>query len=55
LEAQGCSLDSAMIVILKSIFKNYPDKAKQERIQKREKEKYQKLTVENNVHNTVKN
>lgn len=28
LETQGCSLDSAMIVILKSIFKNYPDKAK---------------------------
>ena len=28
LETQGCSLDSAMIVILKAIFKNYPDKAK---------------------------
>ena len=28
LETQGCSLDSAMIVILKSIIKNYPDKIK---------------------------
>ena len=28
LETQGCSLDSAMIVILKSLLKNYPDKIK---------------------------
>lgn len=32
LETQGCSLDSAMIVILKSIIKNYPDKKRQERL-----------------------
>ena len=31
LETQGCSLDSAMIVILKCIFKNYPDKVKAEK------------------------
>jgi len=34
LETQGCSLDSAMIVILKSIFKNYPDKLKQDKLAK---------------------
>lgn len=44
-----------MIVILKSIFKNYPDKAKHERIHKREKEKIQKVTVENDIQNTLKN
>ena len=49
LEAQGCSLDSAMIVILKSIFKNYPDKARQDRIQKRERERVQKITMENEL------
>ena len=35
LETQGCSLDSAMIVILKSLFKNYPDRVKQEKMLKR--------------------
>ena len=43
LETQGCSLDSAMIVILKSIFKNYPDKAKQEKIAKRASERRTRL------------
>lgn len=43
LETQGCSLDSAMIVILKSIFKNYPDKVKQEKILKRQRELRAKL------------
>jgi hypothetical protein len=38
LETQGCSLDSAMIVILKSIFKNYPDKVKQEKMLKRQRD-----------------
>jgi hypothetical protein len=33
LETHGCSLDSAMIIILKSILKNYPDKNKFEKIQ----------------------
>jgi hypothetical protein len=28
LETQGCSLDSAMITILKALFNNFPDKAK---------------------------
>lgn len=42
LETQGCSLDSAMIVILKSIFKNYPDKIKQEKLQKIERENRKK-------------
>lgn len=43
LETQGCSLDSAMIVILKSIFKNYPDKLKQDKLQKWEREKRKKM------------
>lgn len=43
LETQGCSLDSAMIVILKSIIKNYPDKTKQEKINKRHREIKSKL------------
>jgi hypothetical protein len=38
LETQGCSLDSAMIVILKSLFKNYPDRVKQEKMLKRVKD-----------------
>lgn len=38
LETQGCSLDSAMIVILKSIFKNYPDKVKQEKMSRKVRE-----------------
>ena len=39
LETQGCSLDSAMIVILKSIFRNYPDRLKQDKVSKRASEK----------------
>jgi hypothetical protein len=31
LETQGCSLDSAMIFILKALFKNYPDRIKHEK------------------------
>ena len=38
LETQGCSLDSAMIFILKAIFKCYPDKNKQEKIKKKNRE-----------------
>jgi hypothetical protein len=49
LETQGCSLDSAMVVILKSIFKNYPDKAKHEGIQKRERERLLKTMKENDL------
>ena len=52
LETQGCSLDSAMIVILKSIFKNYPDKAKQDRIAKRESE-IRRKEREQNDNNTL--
>jgi hypothetical protein len=41
-----------MIVILKSIFKNYPDKIKQDKIMKKEREimlKIQEETKENNT------
>jgi len=49
LETQGCSLDSAMIVILKSIFKNYPDRAKQDKLTKRERELRQKMNYDKDL------
>jgi len=49
LETQGCSLDSAMIVILKSIFKNYPDKLKQEKLAKRIKELKEKSILKHDI------
>lgn len=55
LETQGCSLDSAMVVILKSIFKNYPDKAKQEGIQKRERERLFKSIGETDLAAAARN
>ena len=43
LETQGCSLDSAMIVILKSLFKNYPDRIKQEKMQRKVRDFKEKM------------
>lgn len=37
LETQGCSLDSAMIVILKTLFKNYPSKFLSEKLAQKNK------------------
>lgn len=38
-----------MIVILKSIFKNYPDKARQDKVLKRERERALKVMMENEL------